>query len=60
VLYSYIKKLRVLAGSGHHHVLSFDSLKIILYSSCGGVFDEDISTSKPLLEHSTFILGHNT
>ena len=29
--------------------LSFDSLKIILYSSHGGVFDEEISTSKPLL-----------
>jgi len=37
--------------------LSFDSLKIILYNSRGGVFDEEISTSKPLLEHSTSILG---
>ena len=37
--------------------LSFDSLKIILYNSHGGVFDEEISTSKPLLEHSTSILG---
>ena len=45
------------AGSGHHHVLSFDSLKIILYTSRGGVFVEEISTSKPLLEHSTSIWG---
>ena len=37
--------------------LSFDSLKIILYNSRGGVFDEEISTSKPLSEHSTSILG---
>jgi len=37
--------------------LSFDSLKIILYNSRGGVFDEEISTSKPLLEHSISILG---
>jgi len=28
VLYSWIKKLHVLDGSGHHQVLSFDSLKI--------------------------------
>jgi len=33
------------------------SLKIILYNSRGGVFDGEISTSKPLLEHSTSILG---
>ena len=46
------QKLHVPAGSGHHQVLSFDSLKIILYNSLGGVFDEEISTSKPLLEHS--------
>jgi len=37
--------------------LSFDSLKSILYNSRGGVFDEEISTSKPLLEHSVSILG---
>ena len=36
--------------------LSFDSLKIILNNSRGGVFDE-ISTSNSLLEHSTSILG---
>ena len=36
--------------------LSFDSLKIILYNSRGGVFDEEISTSKHLLEHSTSTL----
>ena len=36
---------------------SFDSLKIILYNSRGGVFDEEISTWKPLLEHSTSVLG---
>ena len=36
---------------------SFESIKIILYNSRGGVFDEEISTSKPLLEHSTSILG---
>ena len=36
---------------------SFDSLKIILHNSRGGVFDEEISTSKPLLERSTSILG---
>jgi len=35
----------------------FDSLKIILYNSRGGLFDEEISTSKPLLERSTCILG---
>ena len=51
------QKLHVSAGSGHHQVLAFDSLKIILYNSRGGVFDEDISTSKPLLEHSASILG---
>ena len=51
------KKLHVSASSGHHQVLSFDSLKIILYNSRGGVFDEEISTPKPLLEHSTSILG---
>ena len=51
------KKLDVSAGTGHHQVLSFDSLKIILYNSRGGVFDEEISTSKHLLEHSTSILG---
>jgi len=28
MLYSYIKKLHVSAGSGHHQVLSFDSLKM--------------------------------
>jgi len=36
---------------------SFESIKIILYNLRGGVFDEEISTSKPLLEHSTSILG---
>jgi len=36
---------------------SFESIKIILYNSRDGVFDEEISTSKPLLEHSTSILG---
>jgi len=46
-----------IAGSGHHQVLSFDSLKIILYNSRGGKFDEEISTSKPLLEHSTSIMS---
>jgi len=51
------KKLHASAGSGHHQVLSFDSLKIILYNSRGGVLDEEISTSKPLWEHSTSILG---
>jgi len=40
-------KLHVSAGSGHRQVLSFDSLKIILYNSLGGVFDEEISTSEP-------------
>ena len=35
-------------------VLSFDSLKITLYNLRGGVFDKEISTLKPLLEH---ILG---
>ena len=29
--------------------LSFDSLKIILYNLRGSMFDEEISTSKPLL-----------
>ena len=29
---------------------------MILYSSRGGVFDEEISTSKPFLEHSTIFL----
>ena len=38
------QKLYVLASSGHHQVLSFDSLKIILYNSRGGVFDEEIKT----------------
>jgi len=38
------QKLHVSAGSGHNQVLSFDSLKIILYNSRGGVFDEEIST----------------
>ena len=57
MLYPYIKKLHVSAGSGHHQVLSFDSLKIILYNSRGGVFDEEISTSKPLFEYNTSILG---
>jgi len=56
MLYSYIKKLHVSAGSDHHQVLSFDLLKIILYNSRGGVFDE-ISTSQPLSEHSSPILG---
>ena len=37
--------------------LSLDSPKIILYNSRCGVFDEEISTSKPLLEHITSILG---
>ena len=50
------KKLHVSAGSGHHQVLSFDSLKIIQYNSRSGVSDE-ISTSKPLLQHSTSIMG---
>jgi len=51
------KKTACFGGCGHRQVLSFDSLKIILYNSRGGVFDEEISTSKPLLEHSTSILG---
>ena len=63
-IYIYIKldvilldqKLHVSAGSGHHQVLSFDALKIILHNSRGGVFDEEISTSKLLLGHSTSIL----
>ena len=42
-----MKKLHVSAGSGHHQVLTIDSLKIILYNLRGGVFDEEISTSKP-------------
>ena len=33
-------------------VLSFDSLKIIVYNLRGGVFDEEISTSKRLLQHT--------
>jgi len=37
--------------------LSFDSLKIILYNSRGGVFDEEISTSKALFEHNSSLLG---
>jgi len=37
--------------------ITFDSLKIILYNSRGGVFDKEISTSKPFLEHSVSILG---
>ena len=37
------KKLHVSASSGHHQVLSYDSLRIILYNSSGGVFDEEIS-----------------
>ena len=37
------QKLHVSAGSGHHQVLSFDS--IILYNSRGGVLDEEISSS---------------
>ena len=37
--------------------LSFDSLNIILYNSRGGVLDEEVSTSKLMLEHSTFLLG---
>jgi len=49
MLYSEIKKLYVSAGSGHHQVFSFESLKIILYNSRGGVFDEEISTSKPFV-----------
>ena len=57
MLYSWIKILHVSAGSGHHQVLLFDSIKIILYNSRGGVFDKEISTSTPLLEHSTSILG---
>ena len=51
-----MKILHVSADSGHRQVLSFDSLKIILFNSRSGVFDE-ISTSNPLLEHSTSILG---
>ena len=57
MMYYQIKKLHVSAGSGHHKDLSFDSLRIILYNSRGAMFDEEISTSKPLLEHSTSILG---
>ena len=49
------KKLHVSTGSGHRQVLSFDSLKIILYNSRECVFDEEISTSKPLLGHGTSI-----
>ena len=59
MLYSQIKKLHVSAGSGHHQVLSFDSLKIILYNSRGGVFNKEISTSKPLLEHVSAGSGHH-
>ena len=43
------KKLHVSAGSGNHQVLLFDSLKIILYNSRGGVLDEEISTSTRVL-----------
>ena len=57
MLYSLIKKLYVSAGSSYPQVLSFDSLKIILYNSHGGVFGEEILTSKALLAGSTYILG---
>jgi len=33
----YQEKLYVSAGSGHHQVLSFDSLKVILYNSLDSV-----------------------
>ena len=32
-------------------------LRLFCTIRVGGVFDEEISTSKPLLEHSTSILG---
>ena len=32
-------------------------LRLLYTVRVGGVFDEEISTSKPLLEHSTCILG---
>jgi hypothetical protein len=35
----------------------YHSTHLILSSLRGGVFDEEISTLKPLLEHSTSILG---
>jgi hypothetical protein len=57
MLYSYIKKIHVSAGSGHHHVFSLFSNKTILYDSRGGVLDEKISISGPLLEYSTSTLG---
>jgi len=50
-----LKKLHISVDSGHHQILSFDSLNIIPYNSRHGVFDDDISTSKPSLQHSVSI-----
>jgi len=47
MLYSYIKKLHVSAGSGHHQVLSFHSLKIVLHNSRGGAFDKVLMFRSP-------------
>ena len=37
--------------------LSFDSLKIVFIQLCGEVFDEEISTSRPLFECDGSILS---
>jgi len=37
--------------------LSFDTLKSIFIQLCGGVFDEEISTSRPLFVYNISILG---
>jgi len=37
MLYPYIRKLHVSASSGQHYTFSFESIKIILYSSRDGV-----------------------
>ena len=44
-LFYTIRVATCLMRSGHHQVLSFDSLKIILYNSRGDVCDEEISSS---------------
>jgi len=37
--------------------LSFDSLKIIFIQLCSGMFDAEISTSRPLFEYNISILN---
>ena len=57
MLYSKSKRLHVSAGSGHHQVFVFRHTEEYFIQLCGGLFGEEISTSRPFFEYDLSISG---